>query len=298
MDFHFSIVIPLYNRANYISKAIKSVLNQSYQDFELIIVDDASTDESLQIVKAINDRRVRVVSLTENGGNAKARNAGWRVAKGEWIVYLDSDDWFEPNYLQNLSETIKANSDISFFWTGVRYVNPTGGIIKEEFWSQQSALPSTTFFDELRIGTNCGVAFKKRMLERFNGFDELFKASVDREIFLRISQKEKGGGISKTLVNCLIGDHESVRKDFIAQYDAYSRLIDRYHKLIELNNSRKKWWYHKAMWLALYCGKTNQARTYLKSMGYPLKSTLLYLIFILFPIGFAKKVHKRLATSL
>lgn len=291
----FSVVIPLYNRANYIAKSVQSVLNQTYSSFELIVVDDASEDNSVEIVSEILDPRINVIQLPINLGNAAARNEGWKAARGNWIIYLDSDDWFENSYLEILEKEILSNEQISFFWSGVRFVDSSDQILKEEIWTPRKELPSTSFFDELRIGTNCGVAFRRDLLKKHGGFDESFRASVDREFFLRISQKEKGKGIQKVLVNCLIGDHLSVRKDYKSQQEAYSRFISRYKDQIEATESRRQWWYYKMMWLCLYCGNFGQAKKCLRSLGYPLKSTLIFFAFTLLPIRTAIRLHKKLA---
>jgi glycosyltransferase involved in cell wall biosynthesis len=292
---HFSIVIPVYNRAKLVTKAISSVLNQKIENFELIVVDDSSTDNTLDEVKKIEDSRIRMVLLPENGGNAKARNEGWKSAKGDWIVYLDSDDWLEPTYLENLCKAIESDPIAEFFWSGVRFVSEKGAILKEETWHPRSELPGDTFFDELRIGTNCGVAFRRDLLVEFKGFNEDFKASVDREFFLRISRTKHGKGIQEILVNCLLGNHESVRKNYMSQAEAYTNLVKLYSKEIEAKPSRKKWWYHKSMWLALYNSDFTQARYFMKQIGYPLKSILLYSIFFIFPLEVAKTLHKKLA---
>jgi len=291
----FSIVIPVYNRAQLVPKAIASVLNQSFSNFELIVVDDSSTDETIQEIKKIIDPRIKLISLPKNGGNAKARNEGWKGSKGEWIVYLDSDDWFEPEYLSTLNTWIQENPQESFFWTGVRHINEFTNTHKEGFWQPKEPLPGETFFDELRIGTGFGLALKKDLLIKFGGFDESFRAAVDREFFLRISRTESGMGIPITLVNCLIGEHSSVRKNYKAQSEAYSKLVQIYTSEIEATASRKKWWYHKSMWLALYCHDFKQARYFLKLTGYSIKSVLLYSIFSFFPLGVAKDLHKKLA---
>lgn len=291
----FSVVIPVYNREGFIKKSIQSVLNQNFSDFELIVVDDYSSDKSREKVCEFSDSRIKLLELKENGGNAKARNEGWKNSKGEWVVYLDSDDWFEPDYLSRLSEAISRSPESSFFWTGVRYVKNDDSVIKEEFWEPSEALPSSTFFDELRIGTNCGVAFRKELLTRHHGFNESFRASVDREFFLRISLKETGTGIPNILVNCLLDDHESVRKNYSSQSIAYRNLIDRYSEEIQQSLSRKIWWNHKAMWLSLYAGDNLLALDYLKKINYAPRSLLLFVFFQILPLNLAKKLHKKLA---
>ncbi len=290
-----SVVIPVFNREDLIKKSIQSVVDQEYSQFELIVVDDYSTDKSREKVREFSDPRIKLFELKENGGNAKARNEGWKNAQGEWVAYLDSDDWFEPDYLTRLAEAIVNNPETGFFWTGVRYVNRDDSALKEEFWQPREDLPGTTFFDELRIGTNCGVAFRKGLMEKYQGFDEAFRASVDREFFLRISQTEIGKGIPYILVNCLMGDHESVRKDSIAQATAYQQLIDRYPNEINGSYQREKWWNHKAMWLSLYTGDNLTALGFLKKLNYAPKSLILFAIFQLVPLTLAKKIHKKLA---
>src|SRR3954454_864668 len=94
-----SVILPAYNRAEQISRAIDSVLAQELGDFELIVVDDGSTDETVQLVKQYQDERVRLVELRENGGSNAARNAGIRAVSASLIAFLDSDDFYLPQKL-------------------------------------------------------------------------------------------------------------------------------------------------------------------------------------------------------
>ena len=97
-----SVIIPLYNKEQIIEKCIQSVLTQDYNDFEVVVVNDGSTDRSAEIVKRIDDSRVRLIEQ-ENGGPSKARNTGVKNAKGEWIVFLDADDEFlSPTNIINI----------------------------------------------------------------------------------------------------------------------------------------------------------------------------------------------------
>jgi len=274
---------------------MKSVLNQTNPNWELILVDDGSTDDSLGIARSFSDSRIRVLSDSPNRGNAFARNVGWKSAKYPWVAYLDSDDWYEPDYLKRISQAIESYPNSVFFWTGVRFVNEETHSQKVEFWKPLVAMPSDTFFDQLRIGTNAGVCFSKLVLEELGGFEVKLRASVDREFFLRISQKFEGQGVEFTGVNCLIGIHESVRKSYRYQSEAYDFLIERYKTEIEKNSKRKQWWYHKAMWLSLYCGKSKKASEYLRRAKFSSKSLFLFLVFLFLPNAMARKVHRILA---
>lgn len=109
-----SVVIPLYNKEASIAQSLKSVLSQEYDDFEVVIVDDGSTDGSVAVVEAINDPRIRLIKQ-ENGGPSKARNTGVKNAKGEWILFLDADDELEPDALEYFANLIRKFSDFKFF---------------------------------------------------------------------------------------------------------------------------------------------------------------------------------------
>lgn len=101
-----SVIIPLYNKENCVEKTIKSVLNQTYQDFELVIVDDGSTDNSKNIVLSIDDNRIRYV-YKQNGGVSSARNFGLQQVSSDWVVFLDADDTFFPDTLESFIKATK-----------------------------------------------------------------------------------------------------------------------------------------------------------------------------------------------
>ena len=109
-----SIIIPIYNAEKYIAKCIDSVLSQSYNDFELILVDDGSTDSSLEICKqyALKDTRIKLLKK-QNGGVSSARNYGIKNSKGEWITFIDSDDYIGKDFLEKLIPTTDLIYDFS-----------------------------------------------------------------------------------------------------------------------------------------------------------------------------------------
>lgn len=114
----FSIIMPVYNVEKYVSQTIESVLSQSYRNFELIIVNDCSQDNSLSICEsyAEKDKRIRIISLSQNGGASNARNAGMRSMRGDYVLFLDSDDWWELNLLETISRVAeKTHPEMVFF---------------------------------------------------------------------------------------------------------------------------------------------------------------------------------------
>ena len=111
-----SIIMPLYNYGRFLNAAVGSVLSQTYTNWELIIVDDCSTDDSFEIAEELSkkDKRIRAYRLEKNGGTSAARNKGLDLAKGEFVAFLDSDDQYDPTYLESqLDLLVSNNADIA-----------------------------------------------------------------------------------------------------------------------------------------------------------------------------------------
>ena len=105
----FSVILPTYNRAKFIEGAINSVLNQDYLNWELIIIDNFSTDNTQTLVEKFNDQRIKYVKYKNNGIIAKARNYGIKLSNGNYLAFLDSDDWWYPKKLTTMADLIKAH---------------------------------------------------------------------------------------------------------------------------------------------------------------------------------------------
>ena len=126
----FSVIVPLYNKAPYVKKALESVFSQTYIDYEVIVVDDGSTDNSVDIVrelvngkwKLVNDQ-FRLISRS-NAGVAAARNNGVAKSKGEYVCFLDSDDWWEPTFLDEMDRLIHEYPDAGLYATNYVYYKP------------------------------------------------------------------------------------------------------------------------------------------------------------------------------
>ena len=105
----FSIIIPVYNAEKFLDDALNSIMVQNYQNIEIICLDDASTDSSLDILKswASRDSRIRIISYTTNQGPGNLRNAGIKIAQGDWLLFPDADDWFENGLFYKLDEIIQ-----------------------------------------------------------------------------------------------------------------------------------------------------------------------------------------------
>ena len=121
MKIKVSVIIPVYNKQDYIKRTINSVLNQTYKNFEIIVVDDGSTDNSLKAIKQIKDKRIKVFAQ-KNLGVSNARNKGIKQAKGNYIAFLDADDEFLPKYLETIAKLIIKYPGNSFFGTAFKKI--------------------------------------------------------------------------------------------------------------------------------------------------------------------------------
>ena len=130
MSILVSIITPMYNSGKFIESTIKSVQEQTYQDWEMIIIDDGSTDGSINLVRTIldNDKRIQLISLQENQGPAKARNEGIKMACGRYIAFLDSDDLWHEEKLYKQLNFMKKNQ-YAFTYTGFEKINEAGKVI-------------------------------------------------------------------------------------------------------------------------------------------------------------------------
>ena len=113
-----SIVIPTYNHAKYLGKCVNSVENQTYNNWEAIIVNNNSTDNTIDIINSFNDKRIKTININNDGIIAKSRNIGIQSASGSYIAFLDSDDWWYPNKLEIIMQK-KGNSDFIYHYLDI-----------------------------------------------------------------------------------------------------------------------------------------------------------------------------------
>lgn len=205
METMVSIIIPTYNRANVIKRAIDSVLRQTYNSYEIIVVDDGSTDETGLLIADIQDARIRYIALEENRGVAHARNVGIQEARYDYIAFLDSDDEWLPDKLE-LQMRLFRNSSENI---GMVYCR-MGGLTRDG--KERFVCPAQLFSRELLegdmfrfllrqnvIGTPA-VIVRRDCLEQVGGFKETIQCLEDWEWILRIAGKWKIGFVDQVLV--------------------------------------------------------------------------------------------------
>ncbi|AZQ58486.1 glycosyltransferase family 2 protein [Maribacter sp. MJ134] len=195
-----SVLIPLYNKEHSIVKTIHSVLIQTYMDFELLIIDDGSTDNSLKVVENIKDGRIRIIAQ-ENGGVSSARNTGIKNATYEWIAFLDADDIWHKDFLKYVTEVIHNEKEVNVITTDYETQAADGTLIKsyvsgkrdyEDFFE----ITNTIGFHILNMSSFC---VRKSSLLESGIFSTTITHGEDMEVFEKLARKHKIFIIDKVL---------------------------------------------------------------------------------------------------
>jgi len=185
-----SVIIPTYNRAHLIGKAIKSILNQTFQDFEIIVIDDGSTDNTEETVKNFNNFKIRYIRHTNNRGVSVARNTGIRVSRGKYIALLDSDDEWLPEKLEKQIKTFKSESpEVGIVYSNVLHIDESGKNMHK--LTNPKKVEGHIYEDLLGgnyVGTSSTLLIKKECFNRVGLFDDLLKAENDWDMWIRIAK--------------------------------------------------------------------------------------------------------------
>ena len=192
----FSIIIPLYNKAAYVEKAIRSVLNQTYQGFELIIVNDGSTDASLDLIQQFNNSIIQQFNIVNqtNQGVSVARNNGVKFAKYEYVAFLDADDWWEPTYLAEMKKLLETYPEAGIYGSSYFIVRngqnlPAKIGVDSDFKSglvNYCKAYARTFYMPLWTGA---TVIRKSVFDEEHGFKPNLVLGEDFDLWIRIVLK-------------------------------------------------------------------------------------------------------------
>lgn len=184
---NFSVVIPLYNKEQSISSTINSVLNQTYHNFELIVVNDGSTDNSLQVVSQIEDPRIRIIDKP-NGGVSSARNRGIEEAKYEWVAFLDGDDSWDPLFLEKMVKLIVDFPLASFFACKFSFVSNVKDKPIDNGYNKRGYVEN--YFKEAwnyPMLNSSAVVVKKDCFNQIGSFNPKYSRGEDIDMWTRLA---------------------------------------------------------------------------------------------------------------
>lgn len=202
-----SVVIPTYNRARYLPEAIQSVLNQTYRDFEIIVVDDGSTDDTQSILQAWIGQGLIRYHYQDNAGVSAARNTGVELAQGRLIAFLDSDDLFMPAKLEKQVAIFEQTPDLGFVHCSFMKFNDQGQHLGERNTSrfQGRVYPRMLHEWSVLMATPC-MLMRKDVLEEVGGYDEHMTWAEDLDLWRRIARHYPIDLVPEVLVKVRVHD--------------------------------------------------------------------------------------------
>lgn len=281
----FTVVIPTYNRERTLSSALDSVLNQTCGDFELLVIDDGSTDGTSKLMELYATDKVRYFPLPHSGGPATPRNYGIRHAKGELVAFLDSDDWWTCDKLTKIADVFDSNPSVDLVAHRIGYYRGADPEDRDETLSWR--FPEQTrdsLFSSLLLDGNLiplsGATVRRATLEQAGGFDESenLVALEDYDLWLRLA-KENHTFVYLTdeLARYRVWDHQ-LTHDSLAYVEKLERLLKTHMKDYQgpdsdLRALRRSLWFRKAyeahkerkrframLWYILSLDRQEQAR--------------------------------------
>ena len=257
-----SVILPTFNRAKEINRSVYSILNQTYKDFELIIVDDCSTDCTQEIINEIRDSRIKYIRHETNKGAAAARNTGIKAAQGNLIAFQDSDDEWIPEKLAKQVRVISALPE-------------NVGVVYSGFWKlgkQKKYIPSKNItikegmiYNQLLHGNFVGMPvsiIRRECFDTVGGFNEHLRALEDWELFLRISTHFKFKYIDEPLVLSYETDN-SVSANVVAHAVAYEYILNNNYSTISKDRELLAQYLYVIGKLNFQVGNQKKGRQYL-----------------------------------
>lgn len=256
MNPRFSIIVPLYNKAPYVRKALDSIVSQTFKDWECIIVDDGSTDESLQIVEdhireTMSDERLAIRVIHQaNAGVAAARNNGVKASHGEYVCFLDADDWWEPTFLEEMDSLISEYPDAGIYASNYIYYKPgkthvalnlsRGYINYPEAYAKNLVMPVTSI-------TTC---MPRRVFDEMGGFPLGIKLGEDFLLWAKTALHYSIAFCKKPLAyynNDIPASHRATRNLHAPQYHMLFHLEPLEEEIQQTSNIK----YQTSVWKLL-----------------------------------------------
>jgi glycosyltransferase involved in cell wall biosynthesis len=225
-----SILIPTYNRAALLTKAIQSVLSQTYSEFELIIIDDASTDHTAAIVENFHDSRIHYLRLNQNGGVSAARNAGLKVCRGDYIAFLDSDDEWVPQKLEQQLQLFQNSAEqVGVIYSTIKVINGDNIYQKKNQGSITGSIYENLLYQNF-VGTPSSVIVKKNCFTPGIFFDPSLRCCEDWDVWLQIARQWQFACITEPLI--IYREHDDTQRGSTNSHaivEGHLRFLQRHH---------------------------------------------------------------------
>ncbi len=300
-NYLVSCILTTYNRCNFLKRSLDSIINQTYKNVEILIIDDFSSDNTGEIIKNYGDSRIRYIRHSSNKGLAQSRNTGMKNSNGEFIAFLDDDDEWLPDKIKEQLNVFKNSEfkNLGMVMCGIRRIN--GSNIKEQKEILRGNLQDIMLIDQPLVGNGSCALIKKEIFQKYGGFDSRYKRGIDGYYFSKISRNYQIDFCDQILVNYYedvkgrISNYqntdkvrEAIEANFLI-FDEIKDIIDRYPRLKARFNLRIAEYY------ILLNDYSNATKFFFKSAKryIGLKKYLLFILYIIFPTFITNKLRQR-----
>ena len=237
-----SIIIPAYNAAPFLEETLRSLIDQSYETWECIVVDDGSTDGTGALVSNFTeDPRISYLKK-ENEGVSIARNTGYELSKGEYLAFLDADDLWKKNRLDKMLQKFEANPDLGLVHSHVQEIDAKSNLLSTVHRGKEGhILESLLLWQGCNIPAPSSILVKREVVERVGGFSPELSTAADQEFFFRVAAQFEVGMVPEVLGLYRMHDnnmHKNIQhmeEDHIRAYQLAER-----HKLFKSNRFKRK----------------------------------------------------------
>ena len=231
-DPFFSVVIPTHNRSTLLKRALDSVLNQTFQDFEIIVVDDHSTDDTPNIIKKYSDKRLKYAKNNRLKGACGARNTGIFSAKGQWVAFLDDDDSWFPDKLKEQYQLIERSSEkVGLVCSDYAIYKGIGKRLRKIKNRPAGWVRDKILYGGI-IGCLSSTVVKADILSKIGGFDESFPSCQDQDLWLQVAGCSEFASVPKTLVLMYQEKRDRIGQNHKGKMDGYIKLRNKYFDII------------------------------------------------------------------
>jgi len=229
----FTVIIPTYNRAEMLREAIQSVIDQTFPNFEVIVIDDHSTDHTKSVVASFRDNRIKYITNDHTRGGAGTRNAGIFRAKGNWIGFLDDDDLWARNKLElHYKKIVKLDEDVGLVYSGrARFNTNTKRELSVTLPEKEGRIQQELLYHNW-IGSFSNVTIRSDILKKVGGLDERFKSSQDMELYVRIAAICKITYVKEILSYYRVSNHDKISRNLETKLMSAVLFWEKYEKLI------------------------------------------------------------------
>lgn len=240
MDNLVSVIIPTYNRENFIEKSIESVLNQTYKNIEIIIVDDNSSDNTFYIIKKYMEKYdfIKYVKHDINKGGSAARNTGVNLAKGKYVAFLDSDDEWINTKLEKCVDKLKCDCNIDMVYSDMISIDVNTGIEKI-YRSKQWEDKYYGILCENIIGSTSLIVIKRNVFNEVGGFKEGLPSCQDWDFYINVCKNYRVEKVNEPLLRYYIHSN-SISGNLNRVIEGHNLILNKVKKLLENDNKYNK----------------------------------------------------------